>query len=82
MTQLERTNISLITAGSIIVSAFGLGVVVTNKLNDINDSVNSVRNEMHVAIDSVKNKQDRRSYQSDLHFQRLESKLDNLMGKK
>lgn len=83
MTDIERNRVSmsLITAGSIIISAIGLGFMISNKLNTINESVTSVRTEMHAAIDSVKNKQTFRSYQTDLKFQKIEDKLDMLARK-
>lgn len=51
---------------------------ISNGLHNINESVKDVRSEMHVAIDSVKNKQLIRSVQSDNHFQRIEDKLDQI----
>lgn len=55
---------------------------ISSGLNNIKDSIVGVRSEMHIAIDSVKNKQTARSYQTDLRFQQIDDKLDRLNEKK
>lgn len=88
MTDIEKNKVTLnlITAGSILISSIGLGFIISQKLSTINESITSVRTEMHEAIDSVKNKQTYRGYQSDLKFQKIDQeqiiineKLDRLM---
>ncbi len=79
--QKSRITVSLYTAGAIIISSIGLGFVISDKLNTLNTSVQSVRVELHEAIDSVKSRQVQRGYETDLKFQKIENKLDAL-GKK
>lgn len=83
MTDIEKhkISISVVLAVSILISAVGLGFVISDRLNTVNNSIQDVRTEMHAAIDSVKSKQTQRAYQSDLKFQKIENKLDRLAEK-
>lgn len=65
-------------AASVLIFTVSTTWAISAGLHNINESVQSVRTEMHTAIDSIKNKQQTRSFESDLHFQRIEAKLDML----
>lgn len=68
-------------AVSVLIFTISTTWAISTGLHTINQSVQDVRNEMHTAIDSVKNKQRDRGFETDFHFQSIENKLDRLSKK-
>lgn len=77
---IENTPIHIGKIAAIAVLGFTISTTwaISAGLHNINESVQAVRTEMHVAVDSIKSKQQTRGFETDLHFARIEAKLDRL----
>lgn len=80
----EKTNINIGWPAAIAVLIFTISTTwaISTGLHNIGERIDGVRSEMHMAIDSVKSKQTQRAYQSDMKFQKIEDKLDQISEQK
>lgn len=80
-TEIQNTFIKGITwkvLGSILLATISITGSVVQGFNSLKTEVRSIRYEFRTAIDSVKVKQMQNKYESEIRFQKLDSKLESI----